>query len=74
MAFWGDARRKGAFFATFFLIVLVFLTVAAFLRVAALVTGVFLRFALALPFFLFAITTSLEGSLDIETHGQMVAE
>ena len=44
-AFLGDARRRGAFFADFFLIVLVFLTVLAFLRVAALVTGVFLRFA-----------------------------
>ena len=36
------ARRGGAFFAAFFLIVLVFLT--AFLRLAVLVTVVFLRF------------------------------
>ena len=56
LAFLGDARRRGAFFADFFLIVLVFLTVLDCLRVAALVTGVFLRFAL--PFFLVAITTS----------------
>ena len=46
LAFSGDARRTGAFFAGFFLIVLVFLTVVVFLRAAALVTGVFLRFAL----------------------------
>ena len=51
LAFLGDARRAGAFFARFFLTVLVFL------RVAALVTVVFLRFALVLPlpFFLIAI-------------------
>src|SRR6266540_188954 len=42
------ARRGGAFFAAFFLIILVFLTV--FLRLAVLVTVVFLRFALALVF------------------------
>src|SRR5262245_4363918 len=42
------ARRGGAFFAPFFLIVLVFLTV--FLRLAILATVVFLRFALALVF------------------------
>ena len=59
LAFLGDARRSGAFFADFFLIVLVFLTVVAFLRVAALVTGVFLR--LALPFLLVAITTSWDA-------------
>src|SRR5438445_12589820 len=41
-------RRGGAFFAAFFLIVLVFLTV--FLRLAVLVTAVFLLFALALVF------------------------
>jgi hypothetical protein len=46
LAFLGDTRRRGAFFADFFLIVLGFLTVVVFLRVAALVTGVFLRFAL----------------------------
>jgi uncharacterized membrane protein len=40
------ARRDGAFFAAFFLMILVFLTV--FLRLALLVTVVFLRFALAL--------------------------
>jgi hypothetical protein len=51
VAFLGDARRTGAFFARSFLTVLVFL------RVAALVTVVFLRFALVLPlaFFLVAI-------------------
>ena len=38
LAFLGNARRKGAFFATFFLFVFVFLTVVAFLRAAALVT------------------------------------
>ena len=42
LAFLGDARRTDAFFAGFFLTVLVFL------RVAALVAG-FLRFALVLP-------------------------
>jgi hypothetical protein len=58
LAFFGDARRTDAFFAGFFLIVLVFLTVVVFLRVAALVAGVFLRFALVLPlaFCLIAIT------------------
>src|SRR6266545_7669424 len=49
------ARRGGAFFAAFFLIVLIFLTV--FLRLAGLVTVVFLRFALALVFV--AMATSL---------------
>src|SRR6266566_4648777 len=49
------ARRGGAFFAAFFLIILVFLT--AFLRLAVLVTVVFLRFALALLFV--AMATSL---------------
>ncbi len=60
LAFLGDAPRTGAFFAGFFLVVLVFLTVAVFLRVAVLVTGVFLRLALVLPlaFFLVAITAS----------------
>ena len=54
MAFLGDARRTGAFFAGFFL------AVAVFLRVVALVTGAFLRFALVLPlaFFLSAFTAS----------------
>ncbi len=54
-AFLGDARRTGAFFAGFFLTVLVFLTLLVFLRVAAFVTRVFLRFALLLAFFLVAI-------------------
>src|SRR5262245_24356211 len=49
------ARRGGAFFAAFFLIVLVFL--AVFLRLAVLATVVFLRFALALVFV--AIAASL---------------
>ena len=49
LAFLGDARRTGAFFAGFFLMVLVFLTVVVFLRVAALEPGIFLRFALSLP-------------------------
>jgi hypothetical protein len=51
LAFLGDARRTSAFFAGFFL------TVVVFLRVVALVIGVFLRFALVLPlaFFLVAI-------------------
>jgi hypothetical protein len=44
LAFLGDARPRGAFFAAFFLIALVFLTVVVFLRVAAFVTGVFWRF------------------------------
>jgi len=59
LAFLGDARRTGAFFAGFFLIVLGFLTVVVFLRVAALVMGVFLRFALVLPLaFLFVAMTA----------------
>jgi hypothetical protein len=60
LAFLGDARRTGAFFAGFFLIVLVFLAVVVFLRVAAFVTGVFLRFVLVLPlaFCLVVITAS----------------
>src|SRR5205807_2797015 len=60
LAFRGDARRTGAFFAGLFLVVLAFLAVAVFFRVAALATGVFLRFALALPlaFFLVAIAAS----------------
>jgi hypothetical protein len=51
LAFIGDSRLTGAFFAGFFL------TVAVFLRVVALVAGVFLRFALILrlTFFVFAI-------------------
>src|SRR5213083_2938924 len=51
------ARRGGAFFAAFFLIVLVFLTV--FLRLAVLVTVVFLRFALALVFVAMAASLTL---------------
>ena len=47
------ARRGGAFFAAFFLIILVFLTI--FLRLAGLVTVVFLRFALALVFIAMAV-------------------
>ena len=61
LAFLGNARRTGAFFATFFLFVFVFLTVVAFLRAAALVTGVFLRAVLPLAFFLVAIETSLDA-------------
>ena len=61
LAFFGDTCRRGAFFAAFFLIVLVFLIVVVFLRVAALVTGVFLRFALPLAFFLVATVTSLNA-------------
>src|SRR5262249_17357224 len=50
MAFFGDARRAGAFFASFFL------TFVVLLRVVALVGEIFLRFALALllAFFLVA--------------------
>jgi hypothetical protein len=60
LAFLGDARRTGAFFAGFFLMVLVFLTVVVFLRVAALEARVFLRLALSLPlaFCLVPITPS----------------
>src|SRR2546428_644379 len=58
LAFLGDARRTGAFFAGFFLLVPGFPAVAVFLRLAALATGVFLRFALPLAFFLVAITAS----------------
>ncbi|MGA8698493.1 MAG: hypothetical protein WB689_32595 [Xanthobacteraceae bacterium] len=56
--FFRDAGRSGAFLATFFRIVLTLLTV--FLRVP-LLTGIFLRVALALPFafFLVAIAASL---------------
>jgi hypothetical protein len=61
LAFSGDTRGKGAFFAGFFLIVLVFLAVVVFLRLAALATGVFLRFALPLAFFLVATRTSLDA-------------
>ena len=50
LAFLGDARRTGAFFARFFLTVLVFL------RVAALV-AVVLRFALVLPLAFFLVAT-----------------
>jgi hypothetical protein len=51
LAFFGDARRTGAFFTGFFLAVLVFL------RVAALAARRFLRVALVLllAFFLVAI-------------------
>ena len=57
-AFFRNAGRSGAFLAAFFRIVLTFLTV--FLRVP-LLTGIFLRLVLALPFafFLFAIAASL---------------
>src|SRR4029450_5873385 len=51
------ARRRGAFFAAFFLIVLVFLTV--FLRLALLATVVLLRFALALVFVAMAASLTL---------------
>src|SRR5262249_55372276 len=51
------ARRGGAFFAAFFLMILVFLTV--FLRLALLVTVVFLRFALALVFVAMAASLPL---------------
>jgi hypothetical protein len=51
LAFLGDPRLTGAFFAGFFL------TVAVFLRVVPLVTGAFLPFALVLrlTFLVFAI-------------------
>jgi hypothetical protein len=57
------ARRGGAFFAAFFLIVLVFL--AVFLRLAVLVAVVFLRFAFALVFVAIAASQTLTafGSL-----------
>src|SRR5215831_11354794 len=51
------ARRGGAFFCAFFLIILVFLTV--FLRLAVLLTVVFLRFALALVFVAMAASLTL---------------
>src|SRR5262245_1168900 len=51
------ARRGGAFFAAFFLIVLVFLTVLP--RLAVLVMLVFLRFALALVFVAIAASLTL---------------
>jgi|SRR5262249_33432887 hypothetical protein len=51
------ARRGAAFFAAFFLIILVFLTV--FLRLAVLLTVVFLRFALALVFVTMATSLTL---------------
>src|SRR5262249_54409329 len=51
------ARRGGAVFAAFFLIILVFLTV--FLRFAVLLTVVFLRFALALVFVAMAASLTL---------------
>ena len=53
LAFLGDVRRTGAFFAGFFR------TVPVFLRVVALVMGAFLRFALVWPsaFFLVAISS-----------------
>jgi hypothetical protein len=57
LAFFRDAGRSGAFLTAFFRDVLTFLTL--FLR-APLLTGVFLRLALALPFtfFLVAIAAS----------------
>ena len=51
------ARRGGAFFVAFFLMILVFLTV--FLRLAPLVTVVFRRFALALVFVAMAASLTL---------------
>src|SRR5262249_33187326 len=51
------ARRRDAFFAAFFLIVLVF--PAVFLRLAVLATVVFLRFALALVFVAMAASLTL---------------
>jgi len=64
------ARRGGAFFAAFFLIVLVFLTV--FLRlIAVLVTVVFLRFALALVFVAMAASLTLTA---LESLRPIVAE
>jgi hypothetical protein len=58
LACFRDAGRSGAFLATFFRIVLTLLTV--FVRVP-LLTGIFLRVTLALPFafFLVAIAASL---------------
>ena len=58
LAFFRDAGRSGAFLTAFFRIVLTLLTV--FLCVP-LLTGIFLRLALALPFafLLFAIAASL---------------
>src|SRR5438094_10304008 len=65
-----SARRGGAFFAAFFLIVLVFLTV--FLRlIAVLVTVVFLRFALALVFVSMAACLTLTALVGL---GPVVAE
>ena len=66
LAFSGDTRGKGAFFAGFFLIVLVFLTVVAFLRVAALMPCFFLRLALPLAFFSCRHYNLPGRSLDIE--------
>jgi hypothetical protein len=51
------ARRGGAFFAAFFLMILVLLTV--FLRLTPLVTVVFRRFALALVFVAMAASLTL---------------
>jgi hypothetical protein len=53
------ARRRGAFFAAFFLMILVFLT--GFLRFAFLVTVVFRRFALALVFVAMAASLPLSA-------------
>src|SRR5215469_3397085 len=64
------ARRGGASFAAFFLIILVFLTV--FLRFAVLVTVVFLRFALALVFA--AMAASLTLTLHLESLRPIVTE
>ena len=63
------ARRGGAFFAAFFLMILVFLTV--FLRFVLLVTVVFWRFALALVFFAMAASLTLTA---FESFRPMVAE
>jgi hypothetical protein len=60
VGFLGDVRRTGAFFAGFLLTVLVFV------RVTALMTGVFLRFPLALPFVPFAFLLVGIYSLPIE--------
>ncbi len=59
LAFLGDARWTGAFFAGFFFVVVVFL------RVAALVTRDFLRLTLVLPlaFFLAGIYTLLRQAI-----------
>jgi hypothetical protein len=43
---WGKLAGEAPSSVAFFLIVLIFLPAVAFLRVVALVTGVFLRFAL----------------------------